>query len=101
MAILAIFQGKGFTKALYEALRKEANWEKQLAAGAVFHAAAFDENGDLLVADVWQSPEDMNAFVGSRLAPAMQKLKIPMPDVKVYPACNINVHPNADEYRIG
>ncbi len=100
MAILVIFQGKGFTKAMYEALRKEVKWEQQLAAGGIFHAAGFDESGDLHVADVWQSPEDMNSFLGSRLAPAIQKLNIPMPEVKVYPAHNINVHPNADEYKL-
>ncbi len=50
MAILAIFYGRGITKAMYEALRKEVKWEQQLATGGVFHAAGFDESGDLHVA---------------------------------------------------
>lgn len=100
MSILAIFYGKGFTKNMYEALRKEVKWESQLADGGIFHAAGFDDSGDLHVADVWKSEQDMNNFVSSRLAPGMQKLNIPMPEVKIYPAHNVNVHPNADTYRL-
>ena len=100
MAILAIFYGQGFTKDMYEKLRGEVQWEKKLADGAVFHAAGFDAAGDIHVADVWQSQEAMDSFVGSRLAPAFQKLNIPMPKVEVYPAHNINVHPNAEQYKL-
>ena len=101
MAILAIFYGKGIDKTMYDALRKEVNWEKQLATGGVFHAAGFDDHGDVHISDVWRSAEEMNEFVGSRLAPALQKLKIPMPEAKIFPTHNINMHPNADQYRLG
>ena len=101
MAILAIFHGKGITKAMYDALRPEVNWEQNHPAGALFHACAFDDKGDLHVADVWESPDAMKQFVESRLVPVMQKLKIPPPAVDVYPLHNMNVYPVADPYRLG
>ena len=100
MAILAIFHGKGITKAMYDALRPEVNWEKNHPAGGLFHACGFDDQGDLHVADVWESPDAMKQFVESRLVPAMQKLKIPPPAVDVYPLHNMNVYPAADRYRL-
>lgn len=100
MPILAIFYGQGFTKDMYETLRKEVKWEQKPADGGVFHVAGFDKAGDIQVADVWESEEAMNNFVSSRLAPAIQKLNIPMPKVEVYPAHNVNVFPNADKYKL-
>ena len=100
MAVLAIFTGKGFTKAMYEALRPEVKWETNLAPGGLLHASAFDANGDIHVADVWESEEQMNAFVGSRLIPGFQKLGVPMPEVNVYPVHNVNVYPDAARYML-
>ena len=99
MTILVIFQGS-ISKEMYEALRKEVKWESQPAPGGVLHAAGFDESGDIHVADIWESEQDLNDFFSNRLAPAMQKLNIPMPEVKVYPAHNINVFPGADNYKV-
>lgn len=98
MAILAIFTGKGFTKEMYESLRPEVNWEKDNPAGGIFHVASFDDEGNIHVADVWESAEQMNEFVGSRLLPAFQKLNIPAPDVQVYPAHNINAYKLIEKY---
>ena len=100
MAILAIFTGKGMTRAMYEGLRPEVNWERNHPQGALLHACGFDDKGDLHVADVWESAESMMQFVNSRLAPAMQKLKIPQPAVEVYPLSNMNVYPAADPHRL-
>ena len=98
MALLVIFKGDGFTKQMYEALRPEVKWESQQPAGGLIHACGFDEAGDLHVADVWNSMEEMNDFVGTRLVPGFQKLGIPMPQVSVFPAHNINVYPAAMRY---
>ena len=100
MAILAIFYGKGFTKENYEALRPMVNWEKDNPDGGIFHAASFDDKGDIHVADVWESVEKMNAFVGSRLAPAFQKLNIPQPEVQVYPIHNITAYSSVKNYTV-
>jgi hypothetical protein len=100
MAILAIFTGN-ISKSQYEALRKEVNWEKQPPPGGVFHAASLDDSGHIhVVADIWESAEAMNSFVEKSLAPAMQKLQIPLPDVAVYPAHNINAYESIEKYKI-
>jgi len=100
MAVLAIFTGRGITKDMYEALRKEVKWESRHPDGGILHSCAFDDNGDLHVADLWESPEAMNGFVNMRLIPAMQKLGVPPPSVEVYPAHNTNVYPSAERFRL-
>ena len=40
----------------------------------------------------------MNEFVRQRLIPGFQKLGIPMPDVSVMPAYNVNVYPAAQKF---
>ena len=98
MAVLAIFTGVGFTKTMYESLRPEVKWESNLAPGGLFHVSGFDDQGNLHVADVWESTEAMNAFVTTRLAPGMQRLGIPMPQVSVFPVHNINLYAAAQKF---
>jgi hypothetical protein len=100
MALLAIFSGKGFTKAMYEALRSEVKWETNLAPGGLLHACGFDENGDIHVTDVWESEAQMNAFVTERLIPGFQKVGAPMPQVNVFPLHNANVYPAAQRFAL-
>ncbi len=83
---------------MYESLRPEVRWETNLAPGGLLHACAFDERGDLHVADVWESADAMNDFVNTRLMPAMKKLGVPAPSVAVFPLHNLNVYPAATRY---
>lgn len=99
MAILAIFTGNT-TKDEYDALRKEVDWEKSWAPGAIIHVASFDDSGAIHVADVWESPEKLNAFVEQRLMPAFQKLNLTPPKVEVYPAYNVNAHSSISKYQV-
>lgn len=92
MPVLAIFTGKGFTKAKYDALRGEVKWETDHPVGGIMHACGFDDAGDLHVADVWQSADEMNAFVGARLMPGLQKLGIPAPSVQLFPLHNLTAY---------
>src|SRR5438105_4879755 len=92
MAVLAMITNPAITKEHYEVLRKEIGWETKPAPGGVFHAASFDDQGGIHVADVWESADALNAFVSSRLMPAMQKLGIPAPAVEVYPLHNANAY---------
>lgn len=100
MAVLAIFTGNGIDKAKYEAVRKEVDWEHQHPAGGILHAAAFDEQGNARVADIWASQEELDAFVATKLGPTMQKLNISPPDVQVYPLHNINAYPAVDQFKV-
>ena len=86
-----MFAGKGFTKKLYEKLRQEVGWETKPIDGWIFHAASFDESGDIHRINVWESIEKMEEGFASRLVPAMKKLGIPKPEVEIYTTHNVNV----------
>ena len=78
MPILVIFTGNNITKQMYESLRKEIDWEHNPPKGLIFHSAAFDASGDTVhVANVWESEEDLNSFVHSRLMPIHDKQQNP------------------------
>jgi len=97
MAVLAIFSGD-VGKHEYDALVKEVKWKTDLAPGGMFHAAGIDAAGKLHVADVWESQEALDNFVGQRLVPAFQKLKLAPPKVEVYPVHNIDAYSSITKY---
>src|SRR4051812_27024518 len=100
MPVLAIFTSPTIDRKQYDALRNEVQWDKTHPEGAVFHAASFDENGGAHVADVWESREQLDRFVGTRLMPAMQKLGATPPAVEVFDAHNINAFPTVGRYTL-
>jgi hypothetical protein len=63
------------TKQQYETLRKDVNWEGKHPRGAKFHVAFFGKDG-FHVCDVWESAQDFNIFVETRLTPGVQKIGI-------------------------
>jgi hypothetical protein len=99
MALLVLFTAP-LNKAQYETLRKEVNWEGNYPTGVLSHVASFDDAGSIHVADVWDSEANLNAFVGTRLTPAMQKHNLPQPEVVMYPVHNINTYAALDKYRV-
>ena len=99
MPILALFTGK-LSKAEYDTLRKEVDWENKQPAGGIFHAASFDEEGQVHVADVWASADELNAFAQNLLMPAFAKLKLTPPSVAVYPAHKVIAYGAMEQYRI-
>lgn len=101
MAILAIVTGNSLTKKMYDEVRKEVNWEHNHPIGAYFHAAGFDESGNnMYVADVWESEEQFNDFIRTRIAPVMEKINAPNLKVDVYPIHNVNAFPGIDKYKV-
>jgi hypothetical protein len=101
MAILAIFNGDGFTKQKYEQLRKEVDWEHKHPMGAILHVAGLDDSGNnIRVADVWESEQDLNNFVNTRLEPAMERLNIPMPKGVIFPIHNVNAFAAIDKHKV-
>jgi hypothetical protein len=100
MTILAIHTGNGFTKDMYENLRKDVNWEGNPPAGVIFHAASFDNSGNIHVADVWESEDQLNNFLKTRLIPSMQKINIPSPKTEIFQIHNINALPGLDSYKV-
>ncbi len=98
MAILALVTGK-MTQDQYEALRREVDWESKQPPGAMFHAASFDDLGNVHAADVWASPGEMARFLTERLEPAMKKLGIQPPSVvEVYPCHSVTAYPTLDKH---
>jgi hypothetical protein len=98
MPVLAIFTGK-LTKAQYDILRKEVDWETKHPAGGIFHAASFDDHGNVHVADVWASADDLNAFAQTHLMPAFAKHNIPPPTVAVYPTHKVLAYSGISKFQ--
>jgi hypothetical protein len=85
MAIMMVMRWEKVTPELYEAARREVNWEGDKPKGGMFHVASF-EGDTLFVTDVWESAEELQDFAEKRLMPGTAKLGIQtQPDIKVYP----------------
>ena len=54
LLIIASFTGIGFTKDMYDRLRKEVDWETEPIDGWMVHAVRFDESGDLHMINIWE-----------------------------------------------
>ena len=100
MAILLITKGEGFTKDIYEKARKEVNWEGNRPPGIILHAASFDHSGNIRVADIWESEDQWNNFLNTRLMPYMQKAKVPPLKTEIFQAHNINALSGIDSYKL-
>jgi hypothetical protein len=100
MAILAIFTGEGMNKDMYENLRREVNWERNPPSGAVFHAASFDKSGNIHVANIWESEDQLNNFLNTRLIPCIQKGKMPTPKMEIFQIHNIDAFPGIDSHKV-
>ncbi len=94
MPVLALFTGK-LTKAQYDLLRHEVDWENKHPAGGIFHAASFDDDGHVHVADVWASAEDLNAFAQGHLMPAFAP-----PSVTVYPTHKVLAYSAIGKFQV-
>lgn len=69
----------------YEQARRLINWEGNVPKGAVFHVAGFSNNV-LRVTDIWESADDFNEFVQSRLMPGVAEIGIKgQPQVELFP----------------
>jgi hypothetical protein len=86
--IVIVFEQPGMTQKEYDAIMNELKAQhKEYDEKRPSHVA-FDKGGTWCVVDVWESEQALNEFIGSTLAPIFQKLGIPTPQPKVYPAHN-------------
>src|SRR5690348_1274129 len=83
MAVVAIYRSKDVDPETFNRYRAEAPIEPA-PKGAIFHMVTFDEDG-LLVVDVWENEADMRPFSEERILPALRKLAVPQPDLKILP----------------
>ena len=99
MKIVMLMKWDGVTPDQYEKLRGIVNWEGDTPKGAIFHVAAFDADG-IRVTDIWDSADDFNNFVQSRLMPGTNEVGVSgAPQVEILPAYAIFV-PGADRLAI-
>jgi hypothetical protein len=75
MATIMMMHWPEVTKDQYEAARKEVNWEGNAPQGGKLHVSWFGGDG-LHVMDLWDSPQEFQRFVETRLAPVTAKLGI-------------------------
>jgi hypothetical protein len=76
MAELLILQFDGVSASDYAAVNSELGIDMHSGtgdwpAGLVTHAAGMSEDGALVVIEVWNSRTDQDAFMSSRLGPAL------------------------------
>jgi len=58
--------------------------------GRLHHVAAVQEDGSIIVADVWDSAESLTEF-GNTLMPALEKVGVTPVEPRVYPVHNFIV----------
>jgi hypothetical protein len=100
MAVLCILAGEGFTKEMYEELKKEVDWEHNQPTGEVFHSIGFDNSGGYHVVDIWESEQDFNNFINNKIKPAMDKINAPMPKGEIIQLHSANAFQGIDSYRV-
>jgi hypothetical protein len=75
MPILMKMYWEGIKPEQYEKLHAASNFETDTPKGAIFHTSAFDKVG-MHVVDLWETAEDFNNFVETRLKPEVKRLGI-------------------------
>ena len=75
MATVMLMHWPEVTKEKYEQARQEVKWESEKPDGAKFHVAWFADDG-FHVLDLWDSAEQFQKFVDTRLGPATQRIGI-------------------------
>ncbi|MBI5276291.1 MAG: hypothetical protein HY854_07500 [Burkholderiales bacterium] len=89
MPVLMLMQWDKVTREQYDAVCRIVKFETDVPKGGLFHVAAFSDKG-LRVADLWDRPEDFQAFVEQRLMPGVKVAGIEgEPKVEVWPAHNV------------
>jgi len=85
MAIVMRMEWPGVTPEQYDEACEVVGWERDMPRGAIFHVAFFDEG--FKVVDVWETAEDFQSFVDSRLMPGIAQVGIEgEPNVTIVPA---------------
>jgi hypothetical protein len=81
MPVMAIYRSKNIDAETFNRFRAEAPIEPA-PEGAIVHQVAFDDKG-LLIIDVWEDEAQLQAFLESRVYPALNRLGIPHGEPKL------------------
>ena len=74
MAISVYFNPQGMTLAQFEEIHRRLDATGDHSSGRLHHSC-FGEEGDLMVYDIWESPEAFAAF-GERLMPILAEVGV-------------------------
>ncbi|MGB8651001.1 MAG: hypothetical protein WCD35_10110 [Mycobacteriales bacterium] len=84
MAIVMRMTWSGVTPEQYDEVRHRVNWVGNPSPGGDVHVASFGANGDLHCTDVWDSEEQLNTFLETRILPTVAAMGITStPDVTI------------------
>jgi hypothetical protein len=75
MPVVMNMRWDGVTPEQYEEAREQVGWEQHGPEGGMIHIASFTDAG-LRVTDVWETVDDFNRFVASRLMPVVEEIGI-------------------------
>jgi hypothetical protein len=88
MAIAAYFHPKGMTLAQFEEIHVRLDAAGEEHNTHRLHHSCFGEDGDLMVYDIWDSPEAFQAF-GAVLMPVLAELGVDAGEPMVAPVHKI------------
>jgi len=88
MATAFIQDFDGATLDQYDQILEKMDLGGKLPPGAVFHWAAKTDDG-LRVVDVWETPEQFQAFAEEKIGPLSQEVGVGEPTVTSYEVHNI------------
>ena len=75
MPVVMSMEWDGVTSDQDDETRSKVDWEGDVPGGAILHVPWFGDGG-LRVVDVWESGEDFQHFVDSRLMPVVREVGI-------------------------
>ena len=86
MAVIMTMRWAGVRPEQYDELRDLVGWDTEPPPGGIYHCAAFDAEG-IRITDVWETAEQFETFVATRLMPGVHKLGVlGEPAVEIHPA---------------
>jgi hypothetical protein len=90
MSVLMLVEWEGTSPEQYDRVNElmGISGEGDAPEGLISHVAAVSEDGKLLIADVWGSPEALNTFFAERLSGALREVGIPETQPRVLPLHN-------------
>jgi heme-degrading monooxygenase HmoA len=91
MAVMLIGPVEGLDADTYDKVNQEMGLsDSNLPDGLISHTAAEDD-GKMMIVDVWESMDKFNSFMENQLMPAMQKVGVEVPE-SPQPPEEIEVH---------
>jgi hypothetical protein len=90
MAIMMILEWEGVSPEQYARVNETMGIASDADApdGLISHAAAIDEDGEMVIVDLWESEQALGSFVENRLGPALAEAGIPQSQPRIHPVHN-------------